>query len=170
MADEKMNARERILLLADEGSFVELGSRVEMRATDFGSSLQKEAGDGVITGYATVGGRLVYIYSQDPEVLHGSIGEMHARKIAHLYELAMKMGAPIVGMLDSSGLRLEEVTDALEGFGFLYRTKSRCSGVVPQISMIFGKCGGGLATRFPETPRTNWTLHPRSSRPLRAAS
>ncbi|MBP5294347.1 MAG: carboxyl transferase, partial [Lachnospiraceae bacterium] len=114
MADEKMNARERILLLADEGSFVELGSRVEMRATDFGSSLQKEAGDGVITGYATVGGRLVYIYSQDPEVLHGSIGEMHARKIAHLYELAMKMGAPIVGMLDSSGLRLEEVTDALE--------------------------------------------------------
>ncbi len=145
MAEVKMNARERILLLADEGSFVELGARVEMRTTDFGSSLQKEAGDGVITGYATVGGKLVYIYSQDASVLNGSIGEMHARKIAHLYELAMKMGAPIVGMLDSSGLRLEEVTDALEGFGFLYRTKARCSGVVLQISMIFGRCGGGLA-------------------------
>ncbi len=145
MAEEKMNARDRILLLADPGSFVELGARIEMRATDFGTSLQKEAGDGVITGYATVGGKLVYIYSQDASVLNGSIGEMHARKIAHLYELAMKMGSPIVGMLDSSGLRLEEVTDALEGFGFLYRTKSRCSGVVPQISMIFGKCGGGLA-------------------------
>ena len=140
-----MNARARILLLADEGSFVELGSRVEMRATDFGSSLPKEAGDGVITGYATVGGKLVYIYSQDASVLHGSIGEMHAGKIAHLYELAMKMGAPIVGMLDSSGLRLEEVTDALEGFGTLYSKKSQCSGVVPQISMIFGQCGGGLA-------------------------
>ena len=140
-----MNARERILLLADEGSFVELGSRVEMRTTDFGTTLPKEAGDGVITGYATVGGRLVYIYSQDAEVLNGSIGEMHGRKIAHLYELAMKMGAPIVGMLDSAGLRLEEVTDALEGFGALYRAKSQCSGVVPQISMIFGKCGGGLS-------------------------
>ena len=145
MAGEKMNARERILLLADEGSFVELGSRVEMRTTDFGTTLPKEAGDGVITGYATVGGRLVYMYSQDAEVLNGSIGEMHGRKIAHLYELAMKMGAPIVGMLDSAGLRLEEVTDALEGFGALYRAKSQCSGVVPQISMIFGKCGGGLS-------------------------
>ncbi len=101
--------------------------------------------DGVITGYGTIGGCLVYVYSQDASVMGGSMGEMHAKKISNIYALAMKMGAPVIGLLDCAGLRLQEACDALHGFGQLYLNQTMASGVIPQISAIFGTCGGGMA-------------------------
>ena len=142
---ELTKAKSRIEALVDEGSFVEIGSRVSARATDF-ASLRKEApGDGVITGFATIGGKLVYVYSQDASVLGGSLGEMHAKKIVRIYEMAMKMGAPVIGLLDCAGVRLEEVTDALRGFQLLYLAQAKASGVIPEIMVVYGKCGGGMA-------------------------
>lgn len=140
-----LKARARIALFTDEASFVEIGALVEKRSTDFESSIPASSGDGVITGYAAIGGKPVFIYSQDASVLGGTVGEMHAKKILHLYEMAMKTGAPVIGLLDSKGLRLEEVTDALYGFGALFRMKAKASGVIPQISVVFGQCGGGMA-------------------------
>lgn len=102
-------------------------------------------GDGVITGYGVIAGRLVYVYSQDASVLGGTIGEMHAKKITALYDMAMKMGAPVIGLLDCAGLRLQEATDALNAFGEIYQKQAMASGVVPQIAAVFGRCGGGLA-------------------------
>ena len=101
--------------------------------------------DGVITGYGVIDGNLVYVYSQDVSVLNGAIGEMHAKKIARIYDMAMKMGAPVIGLIDCAGLRLQEATDALEAFGGLYLKQSMASGVIPQITAIFGMCGGGLS-------------------------
>ena len=137
-------AKARIAALADEGSFVELGARVKARSTDFAASCDAE-GDGVVTGYATVAGKLVYIYSQEPSVYGGSLGEMHAEKIAKLYDLAMKMGAPVIALVDCSGVRLEESTDALNGFGKLFLSQAKASGLVPQITAVYGRCGGGMA-------------------------
>ena len=100
--------------------------------------------DGVITGYGLIDGNLVYVYSQDASVLNGAMGEMHAKKIVNIYDMAMKMGAPLIGLIDCAGLRLQEASDALHAFGTLYMKQSLASGVIPQISAIFGTCGGGL--------------------------
>ena len=103
----------RIANLLDEGSFVEIGGQVTARATDFNMQEKKTPADGVITGYGVIDGNLVYVYSQDASVLKGSIGEMHARKIANIYDMAMKMGAPVIGLVDCAGLRLQEATDGI---------------------------------------------------------
>ena len=141
-------ASARIDSLLDENSFVEIGAMVTARATDFNMDPKAAPSDGVITGYGLIGGSLVYVYSQDASVMGGSIGEMHAKKIINLYDLAMKTGAPVIGLIDSTGLRLLEATDALSAFGRIYRRQSMASGVIPQITAIFGNCGGGLAV-FP---------------------
>ena len=138
-------ARQRIASLLDDSSFVEIGAAVTARATDFDLKPTDAPSDGVVTGYGSINGEPVYVYSQDASVLGGSVGEMHAKKIAHLYNLALKTGAPVIGMLDSTGLRLQESTDALAAFGKIYRKMSQASGVIPQITAVFGGCGGGLA-------------------------
>jgi len=138
-------ASQRITALLDDNSFVEIGALVTARATDFNLKQNDAPSDGVITGYGVINGNLVYVYSQDASVLNGTIGEMHAKKIANLYELAIRMGAPIIGLIDSAGVRLQESTDALEGLGHLYEMQSCASGIVPQITAVFGNCGGGLA-------------------------
>lgn len=142
---ETTKAMERIVALVDAGSFVEIGGLVTARNTDFALLSQAVPGDGVITGYATIGEKLCYIYSQDATVFGGSMGEMHAKKIVKLYDMAMKMGAPVIGLVDCAGLRLEEATDALDGFGQLYLSQAKASGMIPQILCVFGKCGGGMA-------------------------
>ncbi len=138
-------ASRRIAALLDEGSFVEIGGAVTARSTDFNLQAKETPSDGVITGYGVIDGNLVYVYSQDATVLKGAVGEMHAKKIANIYDMAMKMGAPVIGLADCAGLRLQEATDALEAFGSLYFKQSMASGVIPQITAIFGMCGGGLA-------------------------
>ena len=139
------SASKRIMALLDENSFVEVGAYVTARNTDFNMTGKETPADGVVTGYGTIEGSLVYVYSQDATVLGGSLGEMHAKKISSIYELAMKMGAPVIGLIDCAGLRLQEATDALHGFGELYKNQTMASGVIPQISAIFGTCGGGMA-------------------------
>ncbi|MDD7148687.1 MAG: carboxyl transferase domain-containing protein [Lachnospiraceae bacterium] len=138
-------AGQRITALLDENSFVEIGAMVTARATDFNLKQTETPSDGVVTGYGVIDGNLVYVYSQDASVLNGSIGEMHAKKIANLYDLALKTGAPVIGLIDSAGLRLQEATDALNGFGEIYKKQVMASGVIPQITAVFGTCGGGLA-------------------------
>lgn len=138
-------ASERIRSLLDENSFVEIGAGVTARSTDFNMAEKKAPSDGVITGYGLVDGSLVYVYSQDASVLKGTIGEMHAKKIVNLYNFAMKTGAPVIGLIDCAGMRLEEATDGLHAFGELYRAQVDASGVIPQITGIFGMCGGGMA-------------------------
>ncbi len=138
-------ASKRIESLLDENSFVEIGALVTARATDFNLKQTETPSDGVVTGYGVINGNLVYVYSQDASVLNGSVGEMHARKITNLYDLAMKTGAPVIGLIDSAGLRLQEATDALNAFGEIYLKQTLASGVIPQITAIFGSCGGGLA-------------------------
>lgn len=138
-------ARQRIEALLDENSFVEIGALVSARATDFNLKQLDTPSDGVITGYGVINDNLVYVYSQDASVMNGTIGEMHAKKIANLYDMALKMGAPVIGLIDSAGLRLQEATDALNAFGEIYMKQSLASGVIPQITAIFGTCGGGLA-------------------------
>ncbi len=139
------SASRRIAALLDEGSFVEIGGAVTARSTDFNLQAKDTPSDGVITGYGVIDGNLVYVYSQDATVLKGAVGEMHAKKIANIYDMAMKMGAPVIGLVDCAGLRLQEATDALEAFGGLYFKQAMASGVIPQITAIFGMCGGGLA-------------------------
>ncbi|MCR5733158.1 MAG: carboxyl transferase [Lachnospiraceae bacterium] len=139
------NAGTRISSLLDENSFVEIGALVRARATDFNLNPKAADSDGVITGYGLINDRVVYVYSQDPSVLAGSVGEMHAKKILRLYDLAMKAGAPVIGLIDSAGLRLQEGADALDAFGKIYKAMSDASGVIPQITAVFGECGGGLA-------------------------
>ena len=138
-------AMQRIAKLVDENSFMEIGSLVTARSTDFNLSAQKAPSDGVIIGHGLVEGNLVFIYSQDASVLNGTIGEMHAKKIASVYDMAMKMGAPVVGFVDCGGIRLQESVDALDGFGQIYAKEVAASGVIPQISAVFGNCGGGLS-------------------------
>ena len=138
------SASKRIEALLDENSFVEVGGYISARATDFNMTEQETPADGVVTGYGTIEGNLVYVYSQDAAVLGGSVGEMHARKISNLYAMAMKMGAPVIGLVDCAGLRLQEATDALNGFGEIYASQAAASGVIPQITAVFGTCGGGM--------------------------
>ena len=138
-------ARQRILSLLDENSFVEIGALVTARATDFDMKPNKTPSDGVITGYGVIDGSLVYVFSQDAEVLGGSVGEMHAKKIANIYQMAMRTGAPVIGLLDSAGMRLQEGPDTLEAFASLYAKQAQASGLIPTVAAVFGKCGGGLA-------------------------
>ncbi len=139
------SAGRRILSLLDGNSFVEIGASVQARSTDFNTKPEEVPGDGVVTGYGTIEGRLVYVYSQDADQLGGSVGEMHAKKIVSLYELARKTGYPVIGLLDSTGMRLTESTDALAAVGSIYKAMSECSGVIPQITAVFGNAGGGMA-------------------------
>lgn len=140
-----VSASKRIEALLDGNSFVEIGNLVAARNTDFNTQKKAAPTDGVITGYGLVDGRLVYVYSQDASVMNGSIGEMHAKKIINIYKLAMKVGAPVVGLIDCAGLRLQEATDALNAFGRLYLAQTMASGLIPQVTGIFGTCGGGMA-------------------------
>ena len=137
-------ASQRIAALLDDNSFVEIGGLVTARATDFNLKPNETPSDGCITGYGVINGNLVYVSSQDASVLNGTIGEMHAKKITNLYDLAMKTGAPVIGLIESAGLRLQEATDALAAFGEIYLKQTMASGVIPQITAVFGTCGGGL--------------------------
>ena len=141
----KTSACKRIEDLLDDNSFVEIGNLVTARNTDFNMTAMDTPADGVITGYGTVNGSLVYVYSQDATVMNGSMGEMHAKKIVNIYNMALKMGAPVVGFVDCAGLRLQEATDALNAFGMIYAKQVEASGVIPQITAIMGTCGGGMA-------------------------
>ncbi len=142
-AKGKLTARERVELLVDEGSFEEVGKFVMHRAKDFGLDKQHYPGDGVITGYGTVNGRLIYLYSQDFTVFGGSLSETHAEKIVKIMELAMKNGAPIVGLNDSGGARIQEGVVSLGGYADIFFRNTRASGLIPQISAIMGPCAGG---------------------------
>lgn len=142
-SDGLMTARERIEYFFDPGTFVELQGYMLHRSTNFGLEKKKFLGDGVITGYGKVHDRTVYIYSQDFTVLGGSLGEMHAHKIVNVMDLALKAGAPIVGINDSGGARIQEGISSLAGYGDIFYRNTLCSGVIPQISVIMGPCAGG---------------------------
>ena len=139
----KLTARERIEKLLDEGTFVELGMFAESRATEFGMDKKRFPGDGVVTGYGTIDGRLVFVYAQDFTVLGGSLGEMHAEKITRILDLALKNGAPVIGLNDSGGARIQEGVDSLKGYGEIFFRNTIASGVVPQIAVIMGPSAGG---------------------------
>ncbi len=139
----KKTARERILALLDDGSFIETDAFVTHRSTEFGMDKVEAPGEGVVCGYGTVDGRLVYVYAQDFTVMGGSLGEMHAKKICKVMDMAAKAGAPVIGMNDSGGARIQEGIDALSGFGEIFYRNTRNSGVIPQISVIMGPCAGG---------------------------
>ena len=139
----KLTARERLHFLMDEGSFQEIGMLVAHRSTDFGMEKEKYPGDGVITGYGTINGRLVYVFSQDFTVFGGSLSETHAEKICKIMDLAIKNGAPVVGLNDSGGARIQEGVVSLGGYADIFYRNTMASGVVPQISAIMGPCAGG---------------------------
>lgn len=142
-AKGKMSARERLAKLFDDNSFVELDALVKHRCVNFGQDKKELPGEGVVTGYGTVDGRLVYAFAQDFTVEGGSLGEKHAAKIVKVQQLAMKMGAPLVGINDSGGARIQEAVDALAGYGKIFFENTIASGVIPQISVIMGPCAGG---------------------------
>src|SRR5690349_11878494 len=139
----KLSARERIHLLLDDGSFEELGKFVMHRSKDFGLDKEYYLGDGVVTGYGTINGRLVYVFSQDFTVFGGSLSETHAEKIVKIMDLAMKNGAPLIGLNDSGGARIQEGVVSLGGYADIFYRNTLASGVVPQISAIMGPCAGG---------------------------
>lgn len=139
----KLTARERIELLLDEGSFEEWDMFVEHRCNDFGMENQRIPGDGVVTGYGTINGRLVFVFSQDFTVFGGSLSEAHAEKICKIMDMAMKVGAPVIGLNDSGGARIQEGVASLGGYAEVFQRNVSASGVVPQISMIMGPCAGG---------------------------
>ncbi len=139
----KLTARERIDLFVDPGSFVEIDAFVTHRCTDFGLDRKKPMGDGVVTGYGTISGRLVYVFAQDFTVVGGAVGEMHAKKICKVMDMASKNGAPVVGLNDSGGAKIQEGVMSLCGYGEIFFRNSRYSGVVPQIAAIMGPCAGG---------------------------
>jgi len=142
-AKGKLTARERIDLLVDQGTFVELNPFIEHRTVDFGMDTQKGPGDGVVTGYGKVNGRPIYLFSQDFTVFGGALGEMHAMKIANVMDLAAKNGAPFIGLNDSGGARIQEGVVSLDGYGHIFYRNAIYSGVIPQISVIMGPCAGG---------------------------
>ncbi|MEL7396020.1 MAG: acyl-CoA carboxylase subunit beta, partial [Pseudomonadota bacterium] len=139
----KLTARERIDLLLDEGSFEEFDAFVTHRCTDFGMESQKPYGDGVVTGWGTINGRQVYVFSQDFTVLGGSVSATHAQKICKIMDMAVENGAPVIGINDSGGARIQEGVDSLAGYGDVFQRNIEASGVVPQISVIMGPCAGG---------------------------
>ncbi|WP_274475632.1 acyl-CoA carboxylase subunit beta [Mangrovimonas aestuarii] len=142
-AKKKLTARERVLYLLDEGSFEEVGALVTHRTKDFGMEDQKFYGDGVITGYGTIHGRLVYVFAQDFTVFGGSLSETHAEKICKIMDLAVKVGAPVIGLNDSGGARIQEGVRSLGGYADIFYRNVQASGVIPQISAIMGPCAGG---------------------------
>ncbi len=139
----KLTARERVFFLLDEGSFEEIGMLVTHRCTDFGMEKQRFLGDGVVTGYGTIHGRLVYVFAQDFTVFGGSLSETHAEKICKIMDLAAKNGAPVIGLNDSGGARIQEGVNSLGGYADIFYRNARFSGVIPQISAIMGPCAGG---------------------------
>ncbi|WP_138933632.1 acyl-CoA carboxylase subunit beta [Roseovarius arcticus] len=139
----KLTARERVELLLDEGSFEEFDMFVAHRCTDFGMEKDRPYGDGVVTGWGTINGRLVYLFSQDFTVLGGSVSETHAKKICKIMDMAVQNGAPVIGINDSGGARIQEGVDSLAGYGEVFQRNITASGVVPQISLIMGPCAGG---------------------------
>ena len=139
----KLTARERIHFLMDEGSFEEIGMFVTHRSTDFGMETEKYLGDGVVTGYGNVNGRLVYVFSQDFTVFGGSLSETHAEKICKIMEMALKNGAPLIGLNDSGGARIQEGVVSLGGYADIFYRNVQASGVIPQLSAIMGPCAGG---------------------------
>src|SRR6266852_2437065 len=139
----KMTARERLEVLLDPGSFVELDRFVTHRSSDFGLADQKYLGDGVVTGHGRIGGRLVYVFSQDFTVFGGSLSEAHAEKICKVMDLALKNGAPVIGLNDSGGARIQEGVVSLGGYADIFLRNTLASGVVPQISAVLGPCAGG---------------------------
>ncbi len=142
-AKGKLTARERLEVLLDEGSFEEFDMFVTHRATEFGMDQQKVPGDGVVTGWGTINGRMVYVFSQDFTVLGGSLSETHAKKICKIMDMAVKAGAPVIGLNDSGGARIQEGVDSLAGYADVFKRNVLASGVVPQISVIMGPCAGG---------------------------
>ncbi len=142
-AKGKLTARERVQLLLDEGSFEEMGKFVMHRSKDFGLDKEYYLGDGVVTGYGTIDGRLVYVFSQDFTVFGGSLSETHAEKIVKVMDLAMKNGAPVIGLNDSGGARIQEGVVSLGGYADIFYRNVMASGVVPQLSAIMGPCAGG---------------------------
>jgi acetyl-CoA carboxylase carboxyltransferase component len=136
-------ARERLDILLDPGSFREMGGFVEHRSTNFGMDKQRHPGDSVITGWGTIDGRLVYVYSQDFTVVGGSVSEAHAQKICRLLEMAMRNGAPVIGLNDSGGARIQEGVESLAGYADIFLRNTMASGVIPQLSVIMGPCAGG---------------------------
>ncbi|HMP99862.1 MAG TPA: carboxyl transferase domain-containing protein, partial [Cyclobacteriaceae bacterium] len=142
-AKGKLTARERIELLLDEGSFQEMGKFVMHRCKDFGLDKEYYLGDGVVTGYGTVNGRLVYVFSQDFTVFGGSLSETHAEKIVKIMDMAMKNGAPVIGLNDSGGARIQEGVVSLGGYADIFYRNTLASGVIPQISAVMGPCAGG---------------------------
>lgn len=143
--DEKTTARSKIGDILDIGSFMEIGEHVSARFTEFYQPDSVVESDGVITGYGTVGGNPVFIYAQDGEVMGGTFGEQHGRKIVNLYDHAIKAGAPIIGLLDCAGFRIEEGLGGLDQFAKLYTKQAEASGVIPQIAVAVGQCGGGMS-------------------------
>jgi len=142
-AKGKRTARERLDVLLDPGSFVEMDAFVEHRTTEFGMDQKRIAGDGVVTGHGTIDGRIVFVFSQDFTVFGGSLGEMHANKIVKIMDMAMKVGAPVIGLNDSGGARIQEGVISLGGYAEIFYRNVLASGVVPQISAILGPCAGG---------------------------
>src|SRR5919206_1025687 len=139
----KLTARERIDLLLDHGSFEELDMFVQHRATDFGMDQVKIPGDGVVTGWGTINGRTVFVFSKDFTVFGGSLSDAHARKITKIQDMALKARAPIIGLFDAGGARIQEGVAALGGYGEVFKRNVVASGVIPQISVIMGPCAGG---------------------------
>ena len=139
----KLTARERIEVLLDPDSFQETGMFVEHRCDNFGMKDKKFAGDGVVTGHGTINGRLIFVYSQDFTVFGGSLGEYHAKKICNLIDAALEVGAPVIGINDSGGARIQEGVDSLGGYGELFHRNTLASGVIPQITLVMGPCAGG---------------------------
>ncbi|MEL0644859.1 acyl-CoA carboxylase subunit beta [Olleya sp. Ti.3.14] len=140
---KKLTARERVTYLMDEGSFEEIGALVTHRTVDFGMQNQKFYGDGVITGYGTINGRLVYVFAQDFTVFGGALSETHAEKICKIMDLALKVGAPFIGLNDSGGARIQEGVRSLGGYADIFHRNVKASGVIPQLSAIMGPCAGG---------------------------
>ena len=154
----KLTARERIDLLLEKGSFIELDKLVTHRCTDFGMEKQKFAGDGVVTGYGMIGKRLVYVFAQDFTVFGGALSETHAKKICKVMDMAMQMGAPIIGLNDSGGARIQEGVRSLAGYAEIFLRNSMASGVIPQISAIMGPCAGGAVYSPASVSYTHLTL------------
>jgi len=142
-AKNKLTARERLDLLLDKNSFEEIGALIKHRSTDFGMEKMHYPGDGVITGYGTINRRLVYVFSQDFTVFGGSLSETHAEKICKIMDMAMKNGAPVIGLNDSGGARIQEGVVSLGGYADIFYRNTRASGVIPQLSLIMGPCAGG---------------------------
>src|SRR3954467_7332611 len=141
----KLTARERLDVLLDEGTFEEWDMFVEHRCTDFGMADNRIPGDGVVTGYGMINGRLVFVFSQDFTVFGGALSEAHAEKICKVMDQAMKVGAPVIGLNDSGGARIQEGVASLGGYADVFQRNVMASGVIPQISLIMGPCAGGAA-------------------------